>query len=549
MTGTPNLGLPLMATSDAQKEVLFNEAIIAFDIMAARVVAAIRTGPTAAPATGDTFLVAGSGTSGTFVGHENQIAFYFNGWQFLTPVAKMKLWVATPGRYYSFSGSVWNADPVSAVDTLDDLADIAFTALSDGDYLKYDAVVHKWVNSSLAAITSLNSLTDVDAATPSGGDVLGYNSATNKWVPVGLPVFTNTDRLQDLTDVDLTSLGAGKILAWDAADSKAVWVDPVDPVPSTLSALTDVNVSSAMANDALVFNGAVWGPSHLTYNYTFENMTDGPGTMEGHAGEFMIVDPTESYLKFISLAELLSTSTFYLQNLGDIDGIPGDTVLGKTIQVYKDGGLYRFKYVALPTIPSYAVSENGTQIVAAMASLNFSGFDVTNTGDAVTVSAIPLSWQAEDEAVEGSPVKTINFRGPGVGVTNVDGILEVEIAGADAGAGGTYDLSIFYPGQLIEASQLIYDFAAVRPFRILSNFVGSVGRCKTPPSTAVTFTVHKNGGEVGTIAIASDGSVTFATGTGGVINYASGDLLEIIGPATADAALRDFTFTLAGVKT
>lgn len=549
MTGTPNLGLPLMATSDAQKEVLFNEAIIAFDVLAARVVGAIRTGPTASPEIGETYLVADSGTTGVFVGHENMIAFYYNGWQFLPPTAKMKLWVIAPGGYYTFSGASWIADAVSEVNALDDLGDVSITALADGDFLKYDGVALRWVNASIAAITSLNSLSDVEAATPSAGDVLAYNDTTHRWEPASLPVFVNTDRLEDLTDVDWTSIGANKILSWDATDSKAVWVDPVDPVPSTLSALTDVNVADAMANDALVFNGAVWGPSHLTYNYTFENMSDGPGTMEGHAGEFMVVNTVESALEFISLADLLSTSTFYLQDLGDIDEIPGDSVLGKTIQVYKDGGLYRFKYVALPTIPSYPVSEDGTQVVASMTSLNFSGFDVSNVGNAVTVTAIPLAWQAEDEDVEGDPVTTINFRGPGVGVTNVDGVLEVEIAGADAGAGGTYDLAMFFPGTLIEADQEVFRFPVVRPFRILSDFTGSQGNARVPPTADVDMSVKKNGTEVGTITFEAAGPVALHTLSGGVINFVAGDILEIIGPSAPDATLADFSLTIAGVKT
>lgn len=548
MTGTPNLGLPLMASNDTQKEVLFNEAIIAFDIMAARVATSISTTPPSAPNTGDTYIV-GAGASGGWLSQDGKIAFYFNGWQFLSPANKMKMWVTTPGGWYTFSADVWSADPVTAVDSLDDLSDVLFTALADGDFLKYDGVQHKWVNSSIAALTSLNSLSDVEAPTPTDGDLLAWSSALSRWINKAPDVQEVVDRLQDLTDVDWTSIAGGKVLAWDQSTQKAVWVDPETPEATQLSSLTDVDVAGAMANDALVFNGAVWGPSHLTYNYTFENMSDGPGTMEGHAGEFMIVDPTESFLTFISIADLLSTSTLYMQNLGDMDPLNSDDYVGRVPQVYKQGGLYRFKYSAMPVVPAYPVLQDGTQKTASMASLNFAGMTVTSNSNAVTVKPIPLEWQAEDQDVTGPPVTAINFRGAGVGVTNVEGVLEVEVAGANTGAGGSYDLSVFYPGQLVEPNQEVMYFPVARNFRILSNFTGSVGRAKTPPSADCVFNVMKNGTSVGAITAKNDGSFVFATGTGGVINFAIGDVLEVLGPAVPDTTIANFSLNLVGVKT
>lgn len=553
MTGTPNLGLPLMSTNDAQKEVLFNEAIIAFDIMAARVVTSILAAPPVSPAVGATYIVA-TGPSGDWLGQAGNIAFYFNGWQFLEPVAKMKMWVAAANAYYTFSGAVWNADPVSAVNTLDDLGDIALTSLTDGDILKWDNTAHKWKNVPAIGISGLGALSDVSIPSPDGGQVLAYNDTIHKWVAITLPDIGSpgVDRLQDLTDVDWTDIADGKVLAWDATHSKAHWVDREEEANIALNDIVDVNVDLAVANDALVFNGAVWGPSHLTYNYTFENMSDGPGTMEGHAGEFMIVDPTESELVFISLADLLATSTLYLQNMGDVDQGLVDANIGNTLVVYKpddDSGLYKFKYLPLPTIPNYKVSKDGTQIVAAMASLNFAGMNVTHVGNDVTVTPIPLDYQAEGEDVGGPPITAINFRGAGVGVTNVDGVLIIEVAGADTGAGGTYDLSCYFPGNLIDPFQEIYRFPVVRGFRILSNFTGSIGNCRVAPGANIVLTVNKNGTQVGAISIATDGTITYSTTTGGVINFAAGDLLEIVGPATPDATIQDFSLTIAGVKT
>lgn len=581
MTTTPYLSLPLMASNDAQKEVLFNEAIIVFDIMAARVVMDLKTAPPPTPTVGDTYLVASTGVTGAFLGHENQIAFYFNGWQYITPVTKMKLYVAAKSNFYTFSGTAWAADAISAVNVLDDLVDVVITTAANNDILQYDSATSKWLNKPLTATSTLGGMTDVALATIADGQLLSYDAATSKWKNRTLTLPTNTDRLQDLTDVSWGGVADNKILAWDADTSKAVWVDPVDPVPSTLAALTDVNVGSAVANDALVYNGAVWGPSHLTYNYTFENMTDGPGSMDGHAGEFMVVDITESHLTFKSISDLLSSSTIELKALGDVDQGINDSYLNKVLQLYKDGTAYKFRYVSLPTIQSYPVKKDGENVVAAMASLNFTGMNVTNAGSAVTISPIPLIWQADGEEVSGPPVTTINFYGTGVGVTDVGGVLEVDIsAGAEniselddvdlstppstgqalvwdgtkwkpgaAGDGaGKYDIGVFYPGQQVNPNQEILRYVAARSgFKLADDFANSKGSCGTNPAGTTVLTVKRNGSAIGTISINTSGVFTFSTTGSGDENFDGGDVLEIVGAVTPDSTLADLSITFAGV--
>jgi hypothetical protein len=169
MTTTPNLGLPLMATNDAQKEVLYNEAIITFDVMAARIVKDLKTAPPPTPADGDTYIVADTGTVGEFVGHENQIAFWFNGWQYITPAVKMKLYVIGKSGFYTFSGLSWQADAVAAVNVLDDLVDVVISSVANDDILQYDSASNKWKNKPLTATTTLAGMVDVALTSPSVG--------------------------------------------------------------------------------------------------------------------------------------------------------------------------------------------------------------------------------------------------------------------------------------------------------------------------------------------------------------------------------------------
>lgn len=583
MTTTPNLGLPLMASNDAQKEVLYNEAIIAFDVMAARVVLDTKASPPVSPATGDTYVIAATGTTGAFVGHENKIAFYFNGWQYLTPVTKMKLYVAAKSNFYTFSGTAWVADAVSAVNVLGDLVDVVITAAANNDILQYDSATSKWKNKPQTATTTLAGMVDVNLSSVLDDQFLVYDAASSKWKNRTLHIPANTDRLLDLQDVAWESVGNHKILSWDTATSKAKWVDPVTPVPSTLAALSDVSVADAVENDALVYNGAVWGPSHLTYNYSFENMTDGPGSMDGHAGQFMVVDITESFLTFKTISELLSTSEIKLQALGDVDSGLNDGALNKVLQVYKQDGLYRFRYVALPTVATYPVKKDGENVTTAMASLNFEGFDVTSTTGNVKIKPIPLVWQAEGENVTGPPVTKINFSGTGVGVTDVGGVLEVEIAagaeavsemndvdltippsggqalvwdaaaskwkpGAAGSSGGSYDICVFFPGTMVDGNMELLRFNVVRAFTLADDFASSRASCKVNPFGTTVLTVKKNGSAIGTITLATDGSATLATSGTGTEAFTAGDVLEIIGPAVPDASLADLSITLAGSK-
>ena len=78
------------------------------------------------------------------------------------------------------------------------------------------------------------------------------------------------------------------------------------------------------------------------------------------------------------------------------------------------------------------------------------------------------------------------------------------------------------------------------------NWAGSAASVGVNPTTnPFVLTIQQNGGTVGTISIASTGVVTFNT-TGGDVDFVSGDLLTVIGPATPDATLASGAFSLRG---
>jgi hypothetical protein len=79
MTDTPNLALPYILASQAQKHVTHNEAIRALDcLVQLSVESRVLTSPPASPADGSRYVVA-AGASGDWTGQSGKIAAFQDG--------------------------------------------------------------------------------------------------------------------------------------------------------------------------------------------------------------------------------------------------------------------------------------------------------------------------------------------------------------------------------------------------------------------------------------------------------------------------------------
>jgi len=139
--------------------------------------------------------------------------------------------------------------------TLDGLSDVNITSVDDGEFLKYDEATGKWVNGTggSSSVQALNDLSDVDITSATSGQVLKYdgtdwvnaNESTGSTVSVtqvqstGTKIATITvdsvgtdlyaptgggsSTLEDLTDVNITSVSDGQVLKYDSSSSK--WVN------------------------------------------------------------------------------------------------------------------------------------------------------------------------------------------------------------------------------------------------------------------------------------------------------------------------------------
>ena len=110
---TPNLSLPYIMPSQAQKHVTHNEAIRAIDaLLHVGVIARDLTAPPSDPEDGDRYI-AGSPSTGAWAGKDNQLAAFQDGaWAFFEPKSGWVAYVADEERMLVHDGSGWQDVPV-----------------------------------------------------------------------------------------------------------------------------------------------------------------------------------------------------------------------------------------------------------------------------------------------------------------------------------------------------------------------------------------------------------------------------------------------------
>lgn len=109
--------------------------------------------------------------------------------------------------------------------------------------------------------------------------------------------------------------------------------------------------------------------------------------------------------------------------------------------------------------------------------------------------------------------------------------------------GGPYDIAMNF-GSVPPAGQTFLAFAANRAFTLPEGLVGSVAAAVQPPTSAIVFTLLKNGAAFGSINFAANaGEGTFTAAA--VETFAPGDLLEVAAPG-ATYGVANLAVTFAG---
>jgi hypothetical protein len=96
------------------------------------------------------------------------------------------------------------------------------------------------------------------------------------------------------------------------------------------------------------------------------------------------------------------------------------------------------------------------------------------------------------------------------------------------------------------ASETLALAIADRDITFPANFAGSQGYAEGFPSAPYVLSIRRTGVEVGTITFSTAGVATFASVGGLSVSVATGQVLAIVAPATADNFVSNLVVTLAG---
>jgi hypothetical protein len=106
------------------------------------------------------------------------------------------------------------------------------------------------------------------------------------------------------------------------------------------------------------------------------------------------------------------------------------------------------------------------------------------------------------------------------------------------------ELSVFAAG-VLDNSEVIFSHIVTRDLKLSSGLAGSRAKSIGAATASTVLNIKKNGTNVGTITFAASGSTgTFAMAT--ATSFTGGDILTIVGPATADATLASVSISLLG---
>jgi hypothetical protein len=101
------------------------------------------------------------------------------------------------------------------------------------------------------------------------------------------------------------------------------------------------------------------------------------------------------------------------------------------------------------------------------------------------------------------------------------------------------------------AGQIACIYTVSWPLTFPANFASpnAYGSLGTNPTATATYTVYKNGVNVGTVTISTAGVFTFATAGGTTVSFNAGERLTVVAQGAQDATLADVGFTLVGTRT
>jgi len=131
---------------------------------------------------------------------------------------------------------------------------------------------------------------------------------------------------------------------------------------------------------------------------------------------------------------------------------------------------------------------------------------------------------------------------------SANGLYRLGLSASPSGGADPYDVGASYPGSPT-ASAVLMRYPFPRAVVFPAGLIGSCGTADTGATATATFSIRKNGSQVGTMVFNTGSpnnvaSFTMASET----TFSAGDVLTVVAPASPDATLADIGFGLAGTR-
>ncbi len=142
---SPNLNMPYLQSSQAQKHVTHNEALQQLDALVQITVMGFdATTPPGAPLDGQRYAL-GSGATGAWAGQDDMLAFWDGtSWQFIAPQEGWQAWSVAETEMRIFQGTTWQAPQMSKLGVNTSAsASNRLAVASDASLLTHDGSGHQ----------------------------------------------------------------------------------------------------------------------------------------------------------------------------------------------------------------------------------------------------------------------------------------------------------------------------------------------------------------------------------------------------------------------
>jgi hypothetical protein len=376
-------------------------------------------------------------------------------------------------------------------------------------------------------VTLAQSATNYVEADPATGAVsVNQTGFTTGRTPL-YTVITVTSTVSSYTDLRVLG-GGGGVTSADLADAIAAHEAETDPHTQYLTQTEgDARYDAVGAASSAITAHVAAGDPHTQYQRESEK-----GAANGYA----------------SLDSGGKLPVAQLPNLAVIDFL--GTVANQTAMLALSGEKGDW-CARSDTSTVYVITGSDPTQIGSWTALSYP------TGTGGTVTSVSLTTPGLLFDVTGSPVTSAGTLGMTLKTQPANKFLAGPASGADATPtmraltaadlpAQPFDLTAFYPG-VPSANALVTRVPVARAVTFPASLAGSIAKASVAATATANFNVQKNSISVGTITFAAGAtSATFTAAS--PITCATGDVLSIVAPSTADATLANIGIVLAGTR-